>query len=261
MCKDVLIGDPWADVGRSFASLDSFIGLVNCSLQSNLPVYLFNNVIIGLVLLDEVFEADLSFSCRGLGHVTKNLLLIRHEPSRRSRAHLQESLACTESGCTWGAACLASAIESCPDLQVSVTSDRLRSHGEGLLEVGRGDRWCVSLVPLGVGSTELSLFFAIHSFQTIETQKALLEKGIYLIDPKKMNKLRVTVIYLKKPFWDRNWIDSYYLGSPSVKVLNISFSSLTRSSVPRSLPTRCCHCKCYAWKTKGFDVITKVWFV
>lgn len=171
ICKNVLIGDSWADIGRSFAALDGVISLIDCSLQSNFPVYLFNNVIIGLVLFDEVFEADLSFSCWRRRHVT-NLLLIRHKPSRGPSAHFQKSLAGAESGCAWGAASLASAVESCSDLQVSVTSDRLRTHGESLLvDVGWGDRWCVSLVALGVSSAELSLFLAIHSFQTIDTKK------------------------------------------------------------------------------------------
>lgn len=189
ICKKVLIGGSWADIWRSDASLDGAVSLVDCSLQSNFPVYLFNNVIIGLVLLNEVFEADLSFSGWCVWDVT-NLLLIRHHSTRSPRAHFQESLAGAESGCARGAASLASAVESCSNLQVGVTSNGLGSQGEGrllLVDVGRGDRWCVSLIPLWVGSAELSLFLAIHSFQTTQTRKSVVRKR-HLFKPKKQSK-------------------------------------------------------------------------
>ena len=187
ICKKVLIGDSWAGIWRSDASLDGAVSLVDCSLQSNFPVYLFNNVVIRLVLLDEVFETHLSFSSWCVWHVT-NLLLIRHHSARSPRAHFQESLGCAESGCARGATSLASAVESCSDLQVSVTSNGLGSHGEGrlllLVDVGRGDRWCVRLVPLWVGAAKLSLFLAIHSFQTTQTWKSVVRKR-HLFNPKK----------------------------------------------------------------------------
>ena len=90
-----------------------------------------------------------------------------------------------------------------------------------------GDRSNVSLVALWVLSAELSLLLAIEWLQTV------VEDKYQVVIISSYSKLFVS------PSGQYEY-STYYAGSVSVKVWYISFSSLTRSSVPRSFSTRCC---------------------
>ena len=92
---------------------------------------------------------------------------------------------------------------------------------------GCSDRSYVGLVALWVLSAELSLLLAIEWLQTV------VEDKYQVVIISSYSKLFVS------PSGQYEY-STYYAGSVSVKVWYISFSSLTRSSVPRSFSTRCC---------------------